>query len=97
MEKWNRPGDALQSYLIEITADGLQQQTRGRSLVEFTADVTRMKGTGLWTCESANELLVPVPSIYAAVTRKGPCSLRSMPLRMQATDPSWLIFSNARR
>ena len=82
MEKWNRPGDVLQSYLIEITADGLQQQTRGRSLVESTADVTRMKGTGLWTCESANELLVPVPTIYAAVTSRMMSEQKELRLRM---------------
>ena len=39
----------------------------GEYLVDRTADITRMKGTGTWTVQSALELLVPIPSITAAV------------------------------
>jgi 6-phosphogluconate dehydrogenase len=82
MEKWNQPDDVLQSYLIEITADGLQEMQRGQSLVQWTADITRMKGTGVWTCQSANELLVPVPTIYAAVTSRMMSEQKELRLRM---------------
>lgn len=83
MAKWNRPGNVLQSYLIEITADGLQQQTAsGAALAGITADITRMKGTGLWTCMSANELLVPTPTIYAAVQSRMMSEQKELRLRM---------------
>ena len=39
----------------------------GEYLVDRVADITRMKGTGTWTVQSALELLVPVPTIAAAV------------------------------
>jgi len=90
MAKWNEPGDVLQSYLIQITADGLQQEAKGRALVDYTGDVTRMKGTGLWTCDSANELLVPVPTIYAAVMSRMMSEAKDLRLALQKkiTKPS---------
>ncbi len=72
IEKWNKKNDVLSSYLIEITADGLQQKdSKSRGLlVEHVADITRMKGTGMWTANTANELLVPIPTIYSAITSR---------------------------
>ncbi len=69
MAKWNGQNDVLRSYLIEITADGMREKDRQTDeyLVDRTADITRMKGTGTWTVQSALELLVPVPTIAAAV------------------------------
>ncbi|MBI2522795.1 NADP-dependent phosphogluconate dehydrogenase [Candidatus Woesearchaeota archaeon] len=72
MERWNKKNDVLSSYLIEITADGLQQKDSKSKgfLVERIADLTRMKGTGMWTANTANELLVPIPTIYSAITSR---------------------------
>jgi len=68
MAEWNGSGDILRSYLIEITADSMTQRTeQDIPLVDRVADITRMKGTGTWTVQSALELLVPIPTIAAAV------------------------------
>ena len=68
MAAWNGPDDILRSYLIEITADSMTQpHAGGGDLVDRVADITRMKGTGTWTVQSAMELLVPIPTIAAAV------------------------------
>jgi len=69
MVSWNDPEDILSSYLIEITGKGMAEPEKGSSsyLVDRTADITRMKGTGTWTIASALELLVPVPTIASAV------------------------------
>jgi len=69
MTSWNDPKDILSSYLIEITGKGMSQTEKGTGnfLVDATADITRMKGTGTWTVASALELLVPIPTIAAAV------------------------------
>ncbi len=69
MAKWNEKDDILRSYLIEITADSMKQkhQDSDEFLVDRVADITRMKGTGTWAIQSALELLVPVPTIAAAV------------------------------
>ncbi|MCM8816720.1 MAG: NADP-dependent phosphogluconate dehydrogenase, partial [Candidatus Omnitrophica bacterium] len=69
MAQWNGENDVLRSYLIEITADSMKQKHSDSDefLVDRVADITRMKGTGTWTVQSALELLVPVPTIAAAV------------------------------
>lgn len=69
MMLWNGPEDILSSYLIEITGEGMREPDKESSsfLVDRTADVIRMKGTGTWMVASALELLVPVPTIAAAV------------------------------
>jgi len=69
MTSWNEPNDILSSYLIEITGEGMREPDSQSSkyLVDRTADITRMKGTGTWTVASALELLVPIPTIASAV------------------------------
>ena len=69
MVSWNKPDDILSSYLIEITAEGMKEPQKSSVgyLVDVTADITRMKGTGTWTVASALELLVPIPTIASAV------------------------------
>jgi 6-phosphogluconate dehydrogenase len=69
MTNWNKKDDILSSYLIEITGQGMAQPEKGsdKYLVDVTADITRMKGTGTWTVQSALELLVPIPTIASAV------------------------------
>ncbi|TVQ53376.1 MAG: NADP-dependent phosphogluconate dehydrogenase [Phycisphaerales bacterium] len=65
--EWNS-GD-LDSFLIEITADILQQQdpVTGQPLVDVVLDRAGQKGTGRWTAENALELGVPAMSIAEAV------------------------------
>jgi len=69
MRNWNNPSDILSSYLIEITGEGMREKDKKSSnyLVDRTADLTRMKGTGTWAVATALELLVPIPTIASAV------------------------------
>ncbi len=69
MTSWNNDDNVLRSYLIEITGESMKEKDKksGEYLVDLTADITRMKGTGTWTVQSALELLVPIPTITAAV------------------------------
>ncbi len=67
-EEWNR--SELQSFLIEITQKVINfpdPQNPKVPLVEQIRDVVGMKGTGTWTIKSALDLLVPVPTMAAAV------------------------------
>jgi len=66
---WDSENNVLRSYLIEITGESMKEKDKksGEYLVDRTADITRMKGTGTWTVQSALELLVPIPTITAAV------------------------------
>ncbi len=60
---------ALESYLIEITADILRKTdpVTGKPLVDVVLDRAGMKGTGAWTAANALELGVPATSIAEAV------------------------------
>jgi 6-phosphogluconate dehydrogenase len=67
-EAWNE--SELQSFLIEITTkviDFPDPQDGGKPLVENIRDVVGMKGTGTWTIKSGLDLLVPLPTMAAAV------------------------------
>lgn len=66
--KWNE-GD-LDSYLIQITADILQQPDpahKGEFLVDYILDTAGQKGTGKWTSTSALDMGIPANSIAEAV------------------------------
>jgi 6-phosphogluconate dehydrogenase len=66
--QWNQ--GELQSFLIEITQKVINfpdPQKPSVPLVEQIRDVVGMKGTGTWTIEAALNLLVPIPTIAAAV------------------------------
>lgn len=65
--EWNR-GD-LDSFLIEITADILNQRdpVSGRPFVDVVMDAAGQKGTGKWTINSALDLGVPAPTMAEAV------------------------------
>jgi 6-phosphogluconate dehydrogenase len=65
---WNK--SELQSFLIEITEKVINfpdPQNPKQPLVEQIRDVVGMKGTGTWTIQNALNLLVPVPTMAAAV------------------------------
>mgnify|MGYP001262129813 CR=1 FL=1 len=82
--EWNT-GD-LDSYLVEITAEVLDQvdAETGLPLVEVIQDRAEQKGTGRWTVQSALELGVPVnviaESVFARST-SGHTVLRDAALR----------------
>ncbi|MCL1919717.1 MAG: decarboxylating NADP(+)-dependent phosphogluconate dehydrogenase [Kiritimatiellaeota bacterium] len=65
--KWN--AGALDSYLIEITADILSQcdEATGRPMVDVILDTAGQKGTGKWTSQAGLDLGVGIPQIAEAV------------------------------
>jgi 6-phosphogluconate dehydrogenase len=65
---WNL--DILDSFLIEITADILQQKDPAnprKFLVDSVLDAAGQKGTGKWTSTNALDMGVPAPTITEAV------------------------------
>jgi 6-phosphogluconate dehydrogenase len=74
--EWNK--GELSSFLIEITADILQQKdpmTKG-FLVDQILDTAGQKGTGQWTAANALELGAPANAIAAAVYARALSSLK---------------------
>ena len=65
--KWN--AGALDSYLIQITADILSQNddATGRPMVDVILDTAGQKGTGKWTSQAGLDLGVGIPQIAEAV------------------------------
>ncbi|GAA5061043.1 NADP-dependent phosphogluconate dehydrogenase [Nocardia callitridis] len=65
--QWNS-GD-LESYLVEITAQVLEQvdAKTGKPLVDVIVDAAEQKGTGRWTVKAALDLGIPVTGIAEAV------------------------------
>ena len=65
--RWNE--GVLDSYLVEITADVLQQTdpVTGEPFVDVVLDAAGQKGTGKWTSINALDLGVAAPTIAEAV------------------------------
>jgi 6-phosphogluconate dehydrogenase len=65
--EWN--GGVLDSFLIEITADILQQKdpVTGGAFVDMVLDTAGQKGTGKWTSVNALDMGVPAATIAEAV------------------------------
>jgi len=92
---WNGT-EELASFLVEITEVCLRTKDpeSGMDLVEFIVDAAGQKGTGLWTVESALNMGVPVPTIYAALNARVLSSLRperlaAEPLLTATASGSW--------
>jgi 6-phosphogluconate dehydrogenase len=92
---WNGT-EELASFLVEITEVCLRTKDpeTGSDLVEFIVDAAGQKGTGLWTVESALNMGVPVPTIYAALNARVLSSLRperlaAEPLLTATASGSW--------
>ena len=66
-EEWNT--GLLDSFLMEITADILQQidPKTNQPLVDSVLDTAGQKGTGKWTSVNALDMGVPAPTIAEAV------------------------------
>ncbi len=94
---WNRPEDVLRSYLIEITAESMKEKDKkeGFPLIDVVADITRMKGTGTWTVQSALELLVPIPTITAAVFSREMSQDKDLRIELSRVLPSYQGGSRA--
>ncbi|MBD2578814.1 decarboxylating NADP(+)-dependent phosphogluconate dehydrogenase [Oscillatoria sp. FACHB-1406] len=69
--EWNASPE-LNSFLIEITADIFRRvdEETGEHIVDLILDAAGQKGTGRWTVQSALELGVPIPTMYAAVNAR---------------------------
>jgi 6-phosphogluconate dehydrogenase len=82
---WNDT-EELSSFLVEITEVCLRAKDplTGNDLVEMIVDAAGQKGTGLWTVESALNMGVPVPTIYAALNAR---VLSSQRLQRIAAEP----------
>ncbi|MCH6258258.1 NADP-dependent phosphogluconate dehydrogenase [Puniceicoccaceae bacterium K14] len=65
--EWNK--GVLDSFLIEITTDILQQTdpVTGKPFVDVVLDTAGQKGTGKWTSVNALDMGIPAPSIAEAV------------------------------
>jgi 6-phosphogluconate dehydrogenase len=66
--EWN--AGALDSFLIEITADILKQKdpaTKKKAFVDIVLDTAGQKGTGKWTSVNALDMGVPAPTIAESV------------------------------
>jgi 6-phosphogluconate dehydrogenase len=65
--EWNK--GSLDSYLIEITSDILQQKdpVTKKPFVDVVLDTAGQKGTGKWTSTNALDMGVPAPTIAEAV------------------------------
>jgi len=89
MADWNSDNDVLRSYLVEIAGESMKEKDKksGEYLVDRTADITRMKGTGTWTVQSALELLVPIPTIAAAVFSREMSQDKDLRLRVSKELP----------
>jgi 6-phosphogluconate dehydrogenase len=76
--RWNE-GD-LDSYLIEITADILQQRDPDHSdsfLVDYVLDTAQQKGTGKWTSINALDMGIPANAIAEAVFARSLSALKA--------------------
>ena len=89
LAQWNST-EELASFLVEITEVCLRAKDPddGSDLVEAIVDAAGQKGTGLWTVESALNMGVPVPTIYAALNARVLSSLRSERLAAESVLPA---------
>ncbi|WP_305784507.1 NADP-dependent phosphogluconate dehydrogenase [Symbioplanes lichenis] len=88
---WNE--GRLGSYLIEITAEVLQQTdaATGKPFVDIVKDAAEQKGTGRWTVQAALDLGVPVSGIAEAVFARalsGGTDVREAAATAQLPGPS---------
>ena len=74
--QWNR--EELSSFLIEITADILQQKdpSTGSPIVDKILDTAGQKGTGQWTAANALALGIPANAIAEAVFARSLSALK---------------------
>jgi 6-phosphogluconate dehydrogenase len=91
---WNT--GELESYLVEITAEVLDQldAATGAPLVDVIADAAEQKGTGRWTVQIALDLGVPVSGIAEAVFARslsGHVDQRTAARGLSGPTSSWSV------
>lgn len=101
--RWNQ--GALQSFLIEITAEIFSQpdDLSSGQLVDQILDKAKQKGTGKWTSQHALDLGIAIPTIDAAVTMRGISAMKEartqvsevFPIAEQATASDPAAFTEA--
>jgi len=96
-EQWNQ--GVLNSYLMEISADILQQQdpVTGAPLVDVILDKAGSKGTGLWTALNSLEVASAAPTIIQAVVSRAISSQRGLRQSLSesyAVEPKTADFEN---
>ena len=86
---WNGT-EEMSSFLVEITEICLRatDPDTGGELVEQIVDAAGQKGTGLWTVESALQMGVPVPTIYAALNARVLSSMRTERMAAESVLPA---------
>ena len=85
--QWNQ-GD-LDSYLIQITADILQQHDPLHPegyFVDYVLDTAGQKGTGKWTSTNALDMGIPANAIAEAGLRPMPVGLKGRARRAASKD-----------
>lgn len=84
---WNK--GALESFLIEITADIFAKRDPESDgfLVDQILDKAKQKGTGKWTSQNAMDLGIGIPTIDAAVTMRGISALK---MERKQTAPHYI-------
>ncbi|MCK7637102.1 NADP-dependent phosphogluconate dehydrogenase [Corynebacterium pygosceleis] len=89
--EWNT-GD-LNSYLVEITAEVLDQvdAETGRPLIDVIVDAAGQKGTGRWTVKAALDLGIPVTAIGEAVFARALSGARAQRSATAGVLPSGTI------
>ena len=89
LAQWNS-SEELASFLVEITEVCLRTKDpeNGADLVEAIVDAAGQKGTGLWTVESALNMGIAVPTIYAALNARVMSSLRVERMAAEALLPA---------
>jgi len=94
-QDWNK--SELNSYLLEITANILKKKDNRtqKPLIESILDVAKQKGTGMWTCQDAMDLQVPLSTIDAAVAVRDLSTFQETRKRLRAVlvapDSSYAI------
>ncbi|MBI9000396.1 NADP-dependent phosphogluconate dehydrogenase [Corynebacterium sp. CCM 9185] len=89
--EWNT-GD-LNSYLVEITAEVLDQvdSDTGQPLIDVIVDAAGQKGTGRWTVKAALDLGIPVTAIGEAVFARALSGARAQRSATTGVLPSGTI------
>ncbi len=85
-QEWN--ASELRSFLIEVTTKVINfpdPQKPGTPLVENIRDVVGMKGTGTWTIKAGLDVLVPVPTMAAAVDAREISALKDERVKASKT------------
>ena len=107
---WNMPADQigkafsnwnegeLDSFLMHISADALQQQDPNKDgfLVDYILDAAGQKGTGKWTSVNALDMGTPAPTVAEAVFARCMSAIKQERINASSrlTGPTKLSFND---